>query len=134
MNRKFCGFTLIELMIVVAIVGVLAMIALPAFQDYVRKSRRADALTKMLDIQLTEEKYRANNSTYANTLALLGISSTNMNTTHYNFTISVASTNNYTITATPLGTQAKDRQYGTSCTSLTLDQNNTKLPAECWRK
>ena len=61
MKSKISGFTLIELMIVVIIVGILTMIALPAYQDYARKSRRADVLTKLLDTQLHEEKWRAKN-------------------------------------------------------------------------
>lgn len=132
MKNRSSGFTLIELMIVVAIVGILAMIALPAYQDSVRKSRRADALTKMLDIQLSEEKYRANNSSYG-TLAQLGLTATVINTDYYTFAVAAA-TNTYTITATPQGTQASDKQYGTACASLTLNQNSDKSPADCWRK
>lgn len=137
MKTKFSGFTLIELMIVVVIVGVLAMIALPAYQDYVRKSRRAEAIALMLDLQLNEEKFRANNPNYASTLAALGITSTyvsgQVDPAHYTFAI-VAATNSYTITATPQGRQASDTQYGTPCSSLTINQSNSKTPPDCWRK
>lgn len=129
MKTKLSGFTLIELMIVVVIVGVLAMIALPAYQDFIRKGRRADALTIMLNTQLQQEKWRANNMKYAATAASVGSPSSD----YYNFAI-VAATNSYTITATPIGAQLKDTQYGVACTSLTLNQNNEKLPTECWRK
>ena len=141
MKTKFGGFTLIELMIVVVIVGILAMIALPAYQDYVRKSRRAEAISLMLDLQLTEEKYRANNPSYASTLAAMGITSSyvsdQVDPAYYTFAI-VAATNSYTITATPQGSQANDKQYGTPCggsgVTLTIDQSNSKTPADCWRK
>lgn len=137
MKTRFGGFTLIELMIVVVIVGILSAIALPAYQDYVRKSRRAEAISLLLDLQLTEEKYRANNPNYASTLSSMGVTSTyvsgQVDPAYYTFGI-VATTNSYTITATPQGTQTSDKQYGTACSSLTIDQSNTKTPTDCWRK
>jgi type IV pilus assembly protein PilE len=137
MKIKFGGFTLIELMIVVVIVGILAMIALPAYQDYARKSRRAEAISLMLDLQLSEEKFRANNPSYASTLAAMGITSTyvgnQVDPAYYTFGIA-ASTNTYTITATAQGSQASDKQYGTPCHALTINQSNAKTPADCWRK
>lgn len=129
MKTRFGGFTLIELMIVVVIVGILTMIALPAYQDYVRKSRRSDALSEMLDIQLQEEKWRANNVKYALMPSSVGA----VDTAYYDFSLT-ATTNSYTITATPLGAQLKDKQYGVACTSLTLNQSSEKTPPECWRK
>lgn len=130
MKTRFSGFTLIELMIVVVIVGILAAIALPAYQDYVRKSRRSDALSEMLDIQLQEEKWRANNVTYAVTPSSVGV----VDTAYYDFSLTAPNSYSYTITATPLEAQLKDKQYGVACTSLTLNQSNEKTPAECWRK
>lgn len=137
MKAKLSGFTLIELMIVVVIVGVLAMIALPAYQDFVRKSRRAEAISLMLDLQLSEEKFRANNPSYAASLIEMSINSTyvseRVKPAYYTFSI-VATTNTYTIAATPQGKQVSDTQYGTSCSLLTINQGNTKTPPDCWRK
>jgi type IV pilus assembly protein PilE len=63
------GFTLIELMIVVAVVGVLALVALPAYQDSVRKSRRADAISALTRLQLLQERYRGEKVQYASAVA-----------------------------------------------------------------
>jgi type IV pilus assembly protein PilE len=63
-RQSASGFTLIELMIVIAIVAVLAMIALPSFTEQIRKSRRAEAITGMAQVQQMQERYRANRTTY----------------------------------------------------------------------
>jgi type IV pilus assembly protein PilE len=63
------GFTLIELMIVVAVVGVLALIAYPSFQDSVRKSRRADAAAGLMRLQQLQERYRGDKPAYASAVA-----------------------------------------------------------------
>ena len=62
------GFTLIELMIVVVVIGTLAMLALPTYRDSVRKSRRADAITEITRIQQAQERWRGNNATFNGTL------------------------------------------------------------------
>ena len=70
MNKtsKNKGFTLIELMIVVVIIGILAGIAYPAYQEYIFKGRRADAKAGLLSLQLAQEKFRANCIEYADNI------------------------------------------------------------------
>ncbi len=122
------GFTLIELMITVAIVGILAAIAYPSYQQYVLSSRRAEAQSEMLKIQLGLEKWRANHNTYSSTLADAGFTDTN---TYYDYSITGASGSAYVINAAALGAQTADA----GCTSLALDQNSTKTPSTgCWKK
>jgi type IV pilus assembly protein PilE len=121
------GFTLIELMITVAIIAILASIAYPSYQQYVLSSRRAEAQSEMFKIQLGLEKWRANNSTYSSNLADAGFTDNN---TYYNYTITNTGGSTYTINAAAQGAQTAD----SSCTPLTLDQSGAKTPATgCWK-
>src|ERR1044071_4044300 len=63
------GFTLIELMIVVAVMAVIALVAVPSYQDTVRKSRRADAMVGLTRLQQLQERYRGQNPAYASAVA-----------------------------------------------------------------
>ena len=119
LNTK--GFTLIELMITVAIVGILAGIAYPSYQDSVRKSRRADAQGALLGFANAMERYFTVNNSY------LGAGTPNGNSTgapaptifpavspvdggtpYYNLIISAAASNAYTLQASPINSQAGD--------------------------
>ena len=78
-NQTESGFTLIELLIAVVIVGVLTAVALPAYQDFVKSSRRADARNALLALQIAQERYRSNGTSYATLTQLTssyGIAST----------------------------------------------------------
>jgi len=72
--HKERGFTLIELMIVVAIVGILAAVAYPSYQDHVRKGNRAAAQAFMMEVAQRQQNYLLNNRSYATSLAALGLS------------------------------------------------------------
>jgi type IV pilus assembly protein PilE len=138
MKRKASGFTLVELMIVVAIVGILAAIAYPAYTDSARKGRRAQAITDLYSIQLAQEKWRANNSTYGTLANVWGTVTTSpaTGTAYYNLAISGNTATAYTLTATATtaGGQNNDKAGGVSCTPLTLNQNGPVGPAPRWAK
>lgn len=111
------GFTLIEVMITVAIVGIIAAIALPSYGAYIRKTRRADAMASLSQAQTNIERCYAANFSYAMppcaappAASIKGF-----------YTIAAVSTaTTYTLTATATGSQAADK----TCTQMTVDQAN----------
>lgn len=128
------GFTLIEVMIVVIIIGVLAAIALPAYQEYVRQSRRTDGQAALMALQLAQEKFRANNTTYASSTAAVGVTSTSTEG-HYQIAVVTGSATavGYRASATPQGTQASD----TTCNPLTMALSGGTItygPTGCWKR
>ncbi len=122
MKKQRLGFTLIELMIVVAIVGILAAIAYPSYQDSVRKGNRAEAITALHAISLAQEKWRANNTTYG-TLANVWGGVTTTEGGYYTLAIPPAdiTATGYRATATAVAGkgQENDKAGGVSCTPLT---------------
>lgn len=131
------GFTLIELVIALTIVGILAAIAYPSYQESVRKSRRSDAKAGLLSLQLTQEKFRANCIQYATAIGNTESCATgNFTAKHastspdgyYNLSITSASATSYTLSADPTGVQAGDAK----CDPMTIDQDGNKTPADCW--
>src|SRR5512139_3544113 len=105
------GFTLIELMITVVIVAILAAIAIPAYQEYVKRGNRAAAESEMMDIANREQQYLLANRCYAD-LATIGYTLPGSLTSKYTPGIAVGSCVNtmptFTITFSPIGAQASD--------------------------
>jgi type IV pilus assembly protein PilE len=129
--QKQSGFTLMELVMTVAIIAVLAAIALPLYTRYVIRSGRTDARAALTEVAARQERYRYGNPGYATTLAQLGLGAT---TENGRYTISLADGGaTYTVSATPIGSQATND----ACGILTITNLGVKGSAnsdpECWK-
>lgn len=140
------GFSLIELMIAIAVIGLLAAVALPTFMDSIRKSRRTDAIAAMAAIQQAQERWRANNPAYTTTWANLAASSATPKG-YYTLALSTPTAPDdrigYDLVATAASSQADD----TPCKMLAVELRRGNLrygsgtssidwadPNRCWAK
>ncbi len=128
---------MMELMIVLAIIGILAMIVMPSYTDYVKKSRRADAHAALTKMMLDQEKFRTNNPNYTTTIGSGGLNwgTGDITRTYYTIAITAADASSFTATATATGAQVSDAEGGTSCSTLTIAVTaggDTRTPAACW--
>ncbi len=121
------GFTLIELMITVAIVGILASIAYPQYGSYVQKTRRTDGHLALLSEVQTMERCKSTRYSYAN----CELSRSSSPEDNYTLTLSKTASV-FTITATGQGLQAND----TDCKTMTINQLGARTPdpdtSNCW--
>ena len=133
MKQKIKGFTLVELMIVIAIIGILAAVAYPAYTSAVKKANRADGIDSLLSLASRMEEYYMNNDTYVGaTVNATGTGTVGSNKTSddlYTMSITSATAFAYTLTATP-------KSADSECGNLILNSLGQKTAstgaAGCW--
>jgi len=138
-KRNLQGFTLIEVMIVVGILGIIAAIAIPAYDAQKRRGYRADAISALTRAAQLQERWYTDKGTYSSSLANIGMASTTDNGKYnLSITFNAATPDEFTVTATATGGQLKD----TNCRTFSLDEAGRKTSTDsggtastgCWPK
>ncbi|WP_269784347.1 MULTISPECIES: type IV pilin protein [Delftia] len=135
MMKRSAGFTLIELMIVVAVVGILSAIAMPSYNEYIRRGHRAEARAGLLQAAQWLERAATSNGTYPLT-ASFPASLKTVPSNRYDISLNSTDGSTFTVTATPKGAQANDK-----CGNYTLTQSGLRgangattgtIVSDCW--
>jgi type IV pilus assembly protein PilE len=143
------GFTSIEIMVIVAIVGILAAVALPSYLDSVRKGRRSEAVAALAQVQQAQERWRANRPAYTTALAAsspdgLGLRSTTSGGL-YTVSIDDADATGYTASATAVSGTSQANDTNCSTMRVRLANGNVQYggsvltdpltdPKRCWSR
>lgn len=128
------GFTLIEVMIVLAIIAILAAVAFPSYQETMIKNRRADGKIALTEAAARLERFFTENNNYGNTINNIGGSGGKLTSPEGYYSVSLANpcgnTSCFTLTAAPQGVQTKD----TKCGNLTLTHTGVRggSATDCW--
>lgn len=129
------GFNLVELLVTVAIVGILTALVLPAYTEQVAKTRRALGATALMDLAARMERYYGNNYTYADADPTTLGAATPIDSGFYTLRVDSADANSYVIAAVPA-----NQMVGDACGNLVLDQlgnrtvTGTESADECWNR
>lgn len=122
------GFTLIEVMIVVAVVAILSAIALPSYNDYVIRGRIPDGIAPLADMQVRLEQYFQDNRTYVGACAANTIAPLPANSRYFTFSCPVLTADSYRVTATGLVGSMSAFSYGLALTGGVLTRSTATLP------
>ncbi len=137
MNTRTGGFSLIELLVVMAIAGILMVIAVPAYEQYLLSAHRTDAIKTLLEVSNGEAEYYTDHNVYAGNLTSLGYATSSVTSEngYYAVTATSSTPQTFTLMATPEGGQTQD----THCGSFTLNSfgqksvTGTDTATQCWQ-
>jgi len=132
-SSKQIGFTLIEILITVAIIGILSAVAYPSYTDYITQSNRTEAKRELARIANKMEQYYVDHRTYTSSMILLGLGADPYitETGRYSIDTSEQGTSSFKLTATARGTQSS---ADPDCTTLSIDHTGQKTAesTHCW--
>jgi len=134
MNKKTRGFTLIELMIVIAILAIIVAVGYPSYMEHVKKSRRAEGMGQLLELADRMERAYSDSGTYPTVISEVYVATTDGGF----YTLSIVSANNvsFTVSAAPtsLGRQNDDKCETFTLTSLGQKSvSDSSLNSHCWK-
>ncbi|GAA6205272.1 MULTISPECIES: type IV pilin protein [Thalassotalea] len=130
--KKLQGFTLVELLIVVAIIGILASVAYPSYIDFVLKSNRSEGQRELVRLANLQEQLYVDSRAYTADMTKLGLAADPYITESGFYSIDAKVVGEtFTLTATAKGTQTKD----TNCKTMTITETGKKTPSSnCWEQ
>ena len=131
--KRIKGFTLVELLITVAIVAILASVAFPAYTDFVARSNRTEGQRELLRIANLQEQYYVDNRAYTSDMNNLGLGADPYITENGYYSIAATLANGgFVLTATALSPQSTN---DSGCPELSVTETGKKSPATtCWEK
>lgn len=140
--HEAAGWTLSELLISLALMAVLAAVALPAYNAQQNQARRMDAQSALQQLQMDQVRWRGTHDSYASELSSLGWASEHSPAGHYRIAIADASADGFTLTATPVGVQARDticnpmrlQHLDTASVVLSSGADLSTDSGRCWRQ
>ncbi len=129
-KNKIVGFTLLELLIAVAIVGIIASVAYPSYIGAMAQSNRSEGQRELIRIANLQEQFYVDNLAYSNDMTALGLNADPFITEFQNYSITATVAGaTFILTATAQGSQATN---DAACAGMTITDSGLKLPAICW--
>jgi len=135
------GFSLIELIMAVAVVGILARIAYPSYVTYVLKSHRSEAINGLLELASREVRYYTTKNTYQTSMLQLGysadpypVASATSSSHYYDVSVASVSATGFTLKAVPVGNQVNDTCGTYTYTDLGVKGIGSGTVSDCWKQ